>query len=76
MEPKKPNRYSLLRQASLLATIPAILAVGPVIGYFLGHFLDGKLSTDPYLTYLLIILGFVASGREVYQIAKKANAPE
>jgi F0F1-type ATP synthase assembly protein I len=55
-----------------LVVIPILLAVGPILGYFIGNFLDKKLGTDPYLMILFIVLGFIASGREVYQLVKKA----
>lgn len=63
----------MLRQLSLLGVIPALLAVGPLVGLFIGKFLDKKLHTEPYLMYLFIILGFIAAGREIYGIVKKVS---
>jgi F0F1-type ATP synthase assembly protein I len=39
----------------------------------LGDFLDRQFGTGPWLSYLGILVGFVAAGREVYQLAKKAG---
>lgn len=65
---KKSNeKYSMLRQAGLAATIPFLLMVSPVIGYFLGRFLDARLGTN-FLWMILMGLGFVAGAREVYRI--------
>jgi F0F1-type ATP synthase assembly protein I len=68
----KDKFYSNLRQAGIYTVIPLILAVGPIIGYFIGNFLDRKLHTAPYLMILFIIFGFVASGKEVYNLVKRA----
>lgn len=68
----KDKFYSNLRQASIYTVIPLILAVGPIIGYFIGNFLDKKLHTAPYLMILFIIFGFIASGKEVYDLARRA----
>ena len=43
------------------------------MGYFAGHWLDRKLGTDPYLMYLLIVLGFIAAGQEVYKVIKQVS---
>ena len=70
---KSKERLKLYRQLSLLGVIPAILAVGPLIGFFGGKWLDKLLGTEPYLMYILIVLGFVAAGREVYNIVKRVS---
>ncbi len=56
-----------------MAAIPALLALGPILGWFLGDFLDKQLGTGPWLSYFGILVGFVAAGREVYRLAKKAG---
>ncbi len=68
----KDKFYSNLRQAGIYTVIPLILAVGPIIGYFMGNFLDKKLHTSPYLMILFIIFGFIAAGKEVYNLTKRA----
>lgn len=68
----KDKFYSNLRQAGIYTIIPIILAVGPIIGYFMGNFLDKKLHTSPYLMILFIIFGFIAAGKEVYNLTKRA----
>jgi len=73
MAGNKNDKSTLYRQLSLLGVIPALLAVGPLVGLFIGKFLDKKLHTEPYLMFLFIILGFVAAGREVYAIVKKVS---
>lgn len=67
------EKAKLYRQLSLVGIIPIIMAVGPLMGYFAGHWLDRKLGTDPYLMYLLIVLGFIAAGQEVYKVIKQVS---
>ncbi|MEW5701444.1 MAG: AtpZ/AtpI family protein [Candidatus Zixiibacteriota bacterium] len=61
-----------MRPVGLLTAIPFVLLVGPLIGYFVGDWLDRKWGTSPYLMVLLIVLGFVAAGREVWGLIKRA----
>jgi F0F1-type ATP synthase assembly protein I len=71
---KKLNeKYSMYRQLGIFTTIPIILAVGPILGYFIGNFLDKKLHTEPYLMIVFIFFGFVAAGRGVYNLVKRAS---
>ncbi len=72
-KPKKANKRSELRQVGLLGTIPMLLATGPLIGYFIGRWLDDKFGTEPYLLIVLLLLGFGASLKEIIKIIKQAN---
>jgi len=62
-----------IRQIGILTSIPILLAVGPFLGYIAGHWLDGKLNTEPTFTIILLILGFIASGKETYELIKRAG---
>jgi F0F1-type ATP synthase assembly protein I len=70
---KKNDRYWAMRQVGLLTTIPVLLAVSPLIGFFMGRFLDGKLSTDPIFTIVFLILGFIAGARQTARVIKLAG---
>jgi F0F1-type ATP synthase assembly protein I len=50
-----------------------LMAVGPILGYYIGSLLDRTLSTGPYLMVIFIFLGFAASGKGVYDLIKKAS---
>lgn len=63
----------MIRQIGLLTTIPLLLAVSPIIGFFLGRFLDRKLGTEPILAVVFLILGFIAGARQVANVVKKAS---
>jgi F0F1-type ATP synthase assembly protein I len=73
MADKNDEKSQLIRQIGLLTVIPILLAVGPLVGMFIGKLLDQWLNTEPYLMYLFIVLGFVASGKEVYRLVKRAS---
>ena len=59
------------QQIGALITIPFVLAIPPVIGWFIGRWLDKKMDTAPYLMYVFIFLGFLAGIRECYRIIKE-----
>lgn len=63
-----------LQKMGVFITIPFVLAVPPVIGYWIGNYLDKYFSTSPYISYLLLALGFAAGVREFYRIIKKYGA--
>jgi len=52
-------------------TIPFVLGVPPVLGWFIGNWLDHHLGTSPYLMFIFILLGIVAGLREFLRIIKR-----
>ena len=62
-----------LRPVGMLTAIPFVMMTGPLIGYFAGNWLDRRLGTEPYLMIVFITLGFVATGREVWVLIKRAS---
>jgi len=73
---KDQDRFRGFRQVSLLTAIPVLLVLGPVIGWWFGSFLDRRWGTSPYLMMVFIVLGFVASGRETWNLIKLASGPD
>ncbi len=71
---KKPS--SSLPQIGALVTIPFVLLVPTILGWWIGRWLDKKWGTAPYLMYLLLILGFVAGGIECYRLVKEFGNEE
>jgi F0F1-type ATP synthase assembly protein I len=70
---RPPAKYRLARQLGILTTIPLILAVAPMIGYFLGTWLDERLGTGPFLMVAFLLLGFGAGIRETVHLVRKAG---
>lgn len=50
-----------------------LMAVGPILGYYIGSFLDEKLGTTPYLMVIFIFFGFAAAGKGVYDLIRRAS---
>ena len=76
-DPRDSDRqFSGLRTAGYLLAIPGLLIVAPLVGFFAGRWLDGKLHTLPWLSLIGVVLGFVAAGRETYQIYRRYLAEE
>lgn len=72
-EPRDGKYGKGLAQAGILAAVPMILLVAPMIGYFAGSWADKKLGTDPYLLIVGLALGFGAAAREIYNLIKKSQ---
>lgn len=49
---------SLFRQAAVLSAIPGFLVVPPVVGVFVGRWLDQRYHTAPWLLLVFLLLGF------------------
>lgn len=73
MTEKRPDKVNLWRQAGLLSTIPFILALAPIVGFVIGNYLDSKFRTAPWLSIILLVLGFVAGVRETIKIIQLAQ---
>jgi F0F1-type ATP synthase assembly protein I len=69
--PEKTGRW--LRPIGLLTAIPFVLLFGPLIGYFIGDWLDKRFGTEPWLMTIFVVLGFVAAGREVWGLIRRAS---
>ena len=73
---KDDDRIRAMRQVGLLTTIPILLAVSPIIGFFMGRFIDQKVGTEPWFSFGFLILGFIAGARQVARVIKLANREE
>jgi F0F1-type ATP synthase assembly protein I len=63
--------FAQVKQLGVLTTIPIILLVGPLIGFFLGGWLDRKVQSYPWFTILFVALGFIASAREIIRLLRQ-----
>ena len=62
---------SALRSAGMLLTIPTLLIVSPLVGFFLGRALDRWWKTTPWISLVGLALGFAAAGRETMKIYRR-----
>ena len=66
---KKPwnrKRAQQARDIGIYTTIPTMLVVGPVLGYFLGHWAGDRWGHQETWETCGLLLGLVASFRQVY----------
>ena len=47
---------------------PTMMAVGPVLGYYLGRLAEKKWGLDPWLSFGGAMFGLAAAGRQIYLI--------
>ena len=69
---EKSELFLRARQIGALTSVPFILLLGPLIGYFTGHWIDHKAGTTPFGTAIFIALGFAASVRETIRLIRQA----
>jgi ATP synthase protein I len=65
-----------LKTAGLLLAIPTLLIVSPLVGFWIGDWLDRRAGTGPWLGILGLVVGFAAAGRETYLIYRRYQAEE
>ena len=75
-QPEKKTRYEGLRSTGFLLTIPTLLIVSPLVGFFIGGWLDRRFKTEPWLGILGLAVGFAAAGRETYLIYRRYQVEE
>lgn len=73
MKSNSDKKYLQWRQLGFLTAIPFILATGPIIGFFIGDWLDKKFHTAPWVMLGFLILGFAASIKETISLIKRAT---
>ncbi len=66
------NLYSKFRTLGLLTTIPIMLAAGPLVGFFIGDFLDNRFNSRPIFVAVFVVVGFIAGARESIRVLKLA----
>lgn len=67
------ERYRAIRQIGLLVAIPGILLASPLIGFFIGSYLDSRWQTAPWLMLVFLILGFAAGVRQTILLIREAT---
>ncbi len=65
------NYGRLVRQIGLVTTIPMIFVAGPLVGYWIGEWVDRSFGSDPWGKIVLSILGFVASIKQVTTVIRR-----
>ena len=71
-----PATGKAARDIGMYTIIPMMMVVGPVIGYLLGHFLEGRLGGAPWLSVGGTLFGLVAAFRQIYLMLSRRQAPK
>jgi len=61
----------LFRTLGALSTVGITLVVSTVIGYYAGHYLDGRFGTTPWLTLTCLLFGIAAGFKNLYDQTRK-----
>ncbi|HKK71212.1 MAG TPA: AtpZ/AtpI family protein [Candidatus Krumholzibacteria bacterium] len=64
------KRAGQARDIGVATTIPTMLAVGLIGGYFAGDWLEGRYGYDPWLSFGGLVLGGAASVRKMIMMLR------
>ena len=67
----RKHRNELLRGLGQVSQIGFTMLACVLVGVFLGHFLDSRLDTSPWLLLLFSFLGMGAAFKSLFEIAKR-----
>lgn len=69
----KDENLKYLKVVLEATSIPFVLLGGPMVGFFIGSFLDQKLGSGKVFLLLFVVLGFVAAVKETIFIIKRVQ---
>lgn len=55
---------------AIFMTLPFMLAVPPILGWFIGKWLDAQFHSASLFRIIFLILGFLAGARECWRLIK------
>ena len=74
LEEKRSLSYGkFVRQVGIATTIPMILAAGPLVGYWIGQWVDRRFGMEPWGTVILALSGLAAGIKQVVEIIRRLN---
>ena len=75
MDEEEANRKRMQMMATYI-TLPFVLGIPPIVGWYIGSWLDKYFDTAPYAMYALLVLGMAGGVREFYRIVTKYKNEE
>ncbi len=75
MDEEERNRKRM-QMVATYATLPFVMGIPPIAGWYIGTLLDRYFSTAPYGMFILLLLGIVSGAREFYRIVTKYKDDE
>jgi len=70
------DKKELFRTLGYLSTVGLTMAFSIGIGAVLGHYLDGKFGTGPWLLFVFTAFGIAAAFKNLYRMYKKLKESE
>lgn len=74
--PARPGGSAKIRkvyEAASASSVGLELGLAVVVGWAIGHWLDGKLGTDPFLMIAFLLLGIAAGFKGVLRVGRQAK---
>lgn len=69
----KDENLKYLKIVLEATSIPFVLLGGPMVGFFIGAFLDQRFNAGKLFTFLFVVLGFIAAIKETIFIIKRVQ---
>ena len=70
MKANKEQIYKQIKVAGIAASIPFVLAAGPLAGQFAGEYLRNRFKLGPSVTIICVTVGFIAAIVETVRLIK------
>jgi len=67
------QKGKLYRDIGMYTIIPTMMVVGPVMGYFIGSWVEKKWDHEPWPTTIGAIVGFLAAVRQIWIILTRSG---
>lgn len=71
-----PDAKKMWLAASKVSYIGLFFGVAIALGYFTGHWLDGKFHTEPWISFVGLLIGIAAGFKELIRIARQYQRDE
>lgn len=68
-----PGGGKEFRTLAGVGAVGIALAVSTTLGFLGGHWLDGKLGTEPWLSLVGLLLGVAAGFKNLFETARRAQ---
>ncbi len=67
------GRFGPLKAFGRFGSIGIEMGLSVGLGYLIGHWLDGRFQSAPWLTLVFVLFGVVAGFRSLWRLARRAQ---
>ncbi len=65
---KNKDSYDKSTRILRYSSLGLEMGIATAIGFFIGHYLDGRFGTDPWLTLVFTLFGVAAGFKRVFEL--------